>query len=679
MRRKERHPRRRFKEPGRLRRRVLWASLILAVVVLMLLARSGYWLWTRGAAADRLQSGAISDARHYLGRAAWCAPNDGRIDLMLAFCYRQQRQPDLWRQALEAAEKKGVARADIEREMRLYRIQSGNWPEETESQLGTLAGEGLTSYDVPTAFVAGCLVDGRYELAQQILDVWNSDAPNDPHVAHMRGCYWYSLGDVRQAREQFELAISLEGGHEGARISLAKLFEENNQLQQAHQQYVALASTSHDAESGVIGTARVLRKMGHLSRAQAALEPFARTTGTAKRAAQEMGCIVMERGDLAHAEQWFERAGIQDTRDPELLMSALRLRGLQGRASEAERLYQRLAALGDRVTRLRDLRIKLALDPGDATTAAEINRLYEGLDGEMSLFEVLPRDFASEDDNVSLGRRLFVLHCSACHGVEGDGNGLAARHLFPRARNLRAEPSRLVSTRNGAPTLDDTVIMLRRGISGSSMRAYTDLDDNELRSLADEVHRIRREGLPEHFVRMLELQGEEITDDDIDEVEEAVSLLTTPGDAVVVPQMGEAEPAAIVRGKDAYRELGCTSCHGEDGAGAEDQRCYDERGFPVRPRDLVGEPFKGGHEAASVYYRIVAGMPGSPHPSCADVPQQSVIDLVQYCISLSREPKTFLSDHQRAALAAVSAYRVFLSTAPACAAPTRGAMDLPGE
>jgi mono/diheme cytochrome c family protein len=342
---------------------------------------------------------------------------------------------------------------------------------------------------------------------------------------------------------------------------------------------------------------------------------------------------------------------MRQTRDPEFLMSALRLKGLQGKSNEAERVYQRLAALGDRVTRVRDLRTKLALDPTDDATATEIRRLYEGLDAEMTSLETLSADFVVKDESVSPGSRLYVAHCSVCHGPEGDGNGLAARHLFPPPRDLRWEPSRLVGTMNGVPTLDDTVKMLRRGIPGTSMPSYANLDEDELRLLAEESHRIRREGLPERFMTMMEFQGEEVGEFDMEEIEEAVDLLTTPGDAIVIPPIGPALPASIACGKESYLQLGCASCHGEDGAGAADQFLYDERGFPARPRDLGREPFKGGHEAASIYQRILAGMPGSPHPSCSDVSQQSLIDVVQYCLALSREPKLSLTDDQRATLA----------------------------
>ncbi len=211
----------------------MWGTLLLAIVALALFARSSYSLWARQMAVIRLERGALSDARRYLERAAWSSPKDGSIDMMSAFCFRRLRQTDRWQDALKAAERKGVSRADIERETELYRIQTGNWSEGTEFRLAELAGQGVTSYDVPAAFVSGCLVRGRHGLALQILDVWNADLPDDAHVAYMKGKYWESLGDTQQAQTQYEAAVSLEPRHEPARVSLAEIFEHNDQLHRA--------------------------------------------------------------------------------------------------------------------------------------------------------------------------------------------------------------------------------------------------------------------------------------------------------------------------------------------------------------------------------------------------------------------------------------------------------------
>jgi len=44
-----------------------------------------------------------------------------------------------------------------------------------------------------------------------------------------------------------------------------------------------------------------------------------------------------------------------ETQDPRVLMSMLRLRGMQGKTLEAERLFSRIADMGGRVTRTNDV------------------------------------------------------------------------------------------------------------------------------------------------------------------------------------------------------------------------------------------------------------------------------------------------------------------------------------
>lgn len=643
------------------RRRAVWLILVLGVCAMALFGRTSYSLWAKRMALERMQIGAISEAHRYLVRAAWGDPDDGTIDMMLAFCYRQSRQVGRWREALQAAAEKGVSPALIEREVQLYRIHAGHWREGAESQLGACAREGITTYDVPAAFVSGCLANGRSGLARQLLDGWNADSPNDAHVSYLTGKYWETLGDTEQARTQYKAALAITPRHELAHVALAEMFEQSDQLDRAFRQYSALGSVSPANEVAALGAARTLRKMVQLDRAHAILEPFAQTTDLTAGVAVEMGRIAMDRGDFADAERWFERAGVDRTQDPRVLKSVLRLLGMQGKAPEAERVFSRMAAVGSRVTRTYDLRVRLALDPGDTAAAAEMKRLFERLDIALTPPKTEPAELATDDENTSPGYRLFVSHCSACHGPKGDGNGLGSRHLFPPPRDLRRERGRLVSTKNGVPTLDDTVTVLRRGIPGTSMPAYDDLDEKQLRVLAEEVHRMRREGLREGLVNLLESEGDEVDEHD---VEDSIDRLVSPGESIVVPSLGPAEPSSIVRGKDTFVALGCASCHGEDGSGVAEQVWHDERGSPVRTRDLAREPLKGGQDAKSIYRRIAAGMPGSPHPSSRGVDQQQLIDVVHFCLSLSREPKKVLTDHQRAALATGRAYLASLGPKP---------------
>jgi hypothetical protein len=185
------------------------------------------------------------------------------------------------------------------------------------------------------------------------------------------------------------------------------------------------------------------------------------------------------------------------------------------------------------------------------------------------------------------------------------------------------------------------------------MRDYRDLGEDERNLLAGEVLRLHRQGIRDQFVDMFSSEGEMV---DEDELRQVVEDCTTPGEVMNVPQIGPPDPQAIARGKDSYFLLGCDKCHGEDGAGAREILLFDDRGRPTRPRDLVHEPFKGGQEPKSIYLRIAVGMPGTPHPAAWNLPHEQLIDLVQYCRSLSREPKRLLTNHQQAIMASSRAY-----------------------
>ena len=65
------------------------------------------------------------------------------------------------------------------------------------------------------------------------------------------------------------------------------------------------------------------------------------------------------------------------------------------------------------------------------------------------------------------------------------------------------------------------------------------------------------------------------------------------------------------------------------------------------PRDLVGEPMKGGAEPAAMFARIRLGMPGTPHPALVAASDLEVIDLVHFCLSLRRGPPRLLTNFER--------------------------------
>jgi hypothetical protein len=73
----------------------------------------------------------------------------------------------------------------------------------------------------------------------------------------------------------------------------------------------------------------------------------------------------------------------------------------------------------------------------------------------------------------------------------------------------------------------------------------------------------------------------------------------------------------------------------------------DDTRQAARPRDLVHQPLKGGPELASLYLRIMAGMPGTPHPAAPSLSPEQAADLVHYCRWLVQDPPVPQTNYQR--------------------------------
>lgn len=230
------------------------------------------------------------------------------------------------------------------------------------------------------------------------------------------------------------------------------------------------------------------------------------------------------------------------------------------------------------------------------------------------------------------GKRVYEAHCAGCHGANGDGQGIAARFLYPRPRDFRSSPFRLVSTNNGVPTLEDLEAVLVRGMPGSSMPPWPTLTKEERRAVAEHLLELRKQGMRDREKAAAEDAGE---DYDADATEELIKELMTPGDAIEVGAHSPANAAAIARGKALYAKT-CASCHGETGKGDGQQKMIDVDGFATRPRDLTLGIYKGDPSYDSVYRRVLAGMPGTPMPSSKLTPEE-VGDVTQFVLSLSSE------------------------------------------
>ena len=634
------------RDSGR-RRMIIGVTAALLGLAALLTWKETLSLWARWMATRQLNVGAISEAQRWLAWAEWSNPRSSETDLMRAVCFRRIGQMSRWDAALTSSREKGARLEQFRQELMLGLIRQGAY-EAPKNQLNGTPDDELFLHDLGTVSVRGYLARRDPGKARSILDSWSKAFPHEAQVAYVWGVYWFHQGDETKALTEFNKAVARQPLHELALSSRAMLLEKQDRLAEALKAYVDFVTRCPHRDTAKVGLARVLRKLGCVKEALAVAESIGSSPDQFSDFWAEMGAINLELGDCKAAQRWFAQSPVPDGPDKwKLLMDAARAFALQGETLVADRLFEQANVEENLTFRINELSPHLADATDKKKIAEELQSLSAALKAASAVKDSIPIEqtkIAERERTDMSAADLYALHCSACHGTKGDGNGQAARHQFPRPRDLRNEHFRLVSTDTGNPTSEDLETVIERGMPGTSMKSFENLSENDRRLLADEVSRLRREGIRDRYIDTLKEMEEEVIEED---VQEFVDSYSVPGEVVRVPDIGPADSLMIAKGRDVYRQCGCAPCHGDDGTGDQRIPLFDERQQTSPSRDLVNEPFKGGHEPKSVYLRILLGMPGSPHPATKALTQEQLVDLVHYCRSLSREPKRALTNHER--------------------------------
>ncbi|MBI4566451.1 MAG: c-type cytochrome [Planctomycetes bacterium] len=208
------------------------------------------------------------------------------------------------------------------------------------------------------------------------------------------------------------------------------------------------------------------------------------------------------------------------------------------------------------------------------------------------------RTAAAGSQKTLFGKDLYASLCATCHGAEGRGDGLAAEYLFPRPRDFTSGVYKFRSTATGeAPTDDDILRTITRGIPGSAMPPFAHLSPDQSRSLVEFVKSLAVVELEGKRVNLFELRG--------------------PGRVIPLPPSPEETPELLARGRHVYEAQSCASCHGDTGRGdgPSAPTLVDFRNFPAPPANFARGIFKGGDTVADIYRRFTTGLNGTPMPS----------------------------------------------------------------
>lgn len=241
------------------------------------------------------------------------------------------------------------------------------------------------------------------------------------------------------------------------------------------------------------------------------------------------------------------------------------------------------------------------------------------------------------------GAEIYTRYCVQCHGVNGDGNGVAAHYMIPRPRNYLLGIFKFTSTNYGAkPLREDLLRTVRRGIRGTSMPAFPLLSPTDLSSVVDYVLALTHRGELEAKLAEEAEFNEQIEEPRIPElVNEILNRWRIARGQVVYPAtpMPEFNKANIDEGKKAFLSIGCAKCHGEDGRGMMASNVgTDAWGNETKAADLTSGMLHGGTEPLDIYRHIDAGINGTPMPSFRDSLKsqpQTIWNLVSYVLHVA--------------------------------------------
>src|SRR3989338_6389743 len=242
------------------------------------------------------------------------------------------------------------------------------------------------------------------------------------------------------------------------------------------------------------------------------------------------------------------------------------------------------------------------------------------------------------------GETVYQKQCSVCHGPAGGGDGKAAYLLYPKPRDFIRDKFRLVSTINMQATDEDLFTTITRGMPGSAMPSWGHLSAKDRWALV-------------YYVRYLsELKTYEDSGEINEEMkkkgiswkvkEKMINKEIADEKLIKVSPEPPVTPETLKSGQELFI-ASCAGCHGPQGRGDGQQEQKDNLGYPVKPRDLTAGIFKGSSASEDLYYRMIAGLPGSPMPSYVEaLTQEQIWDLIHFVQTLTNpeaEAKTRLN------------------------------------
>jgi mono/diheme cytochrome c family protein len=288
----------------------------------------------------------------------------------------------------------------------------------------------------------------------------------------------------------------------------------------------------------------------------------------------------------------------------------------------------------------------------DSTLRTELNEALIKVFGTPAKPSVLADDADKldlDDETLAAGSILYRRHCLHCHGLAGDGRGPTGPWVNPHPRDYRQGKFKFLSTDNSVagrkPRRADIIRVISTGIEGTSMPAFSLLQEGPLNQLASYVIHlsIRGEVEFETLKTLLTTGPSALEGQSVDKnVAFLANLLVTdqwvpattskPITPEAYPYKDQDKEASIIRGYKLFTNpegaASCISCHKDFGRQVNFR--YDIWGTLVRPANLANPTYRGGRRPIDLFWRINGGIDPSGMPSASSLSQKDTWDLVNF-------------------------------------------------
>ena len=253
-----------------------------------------------------------------------------------------------------------------------------------------------------------------------------------------------------------------------------------------------------------------------------------------------------------------------------------------------------------------------------------------------------------EASTLNKGSQIYKEYCMACHGVDGDGKGVASKGLNPPPRNFKIGIIKFGDVVSGELPHDESIYKtLKHGLNGTAMLPW-DLSQGQMEAVWQYIKTFA----PDVWEGKDKKLGEK---------------LTMSKDPYGLAH----KQAAILKGKEVYHiTANCQSCHrgyipeseyrilgkkvdGED-PGEVDEDYYkikpqeSEHDYLTIPPDFTWHHIRSAKTVDEIYFRLLAGVGGSAMPSWKGTIEDNEIwavsHYVKYLMDMRRtkERKNFI-------------------------------------